>query len=121
MAFVGFTKENDTRARVNLIHYFPSELDHGILEQGALVDTIPEPDHIPGKGAVLYINPQTNELWYEYVDDPVSADLETLKADNQMLGQQLAEKELQILALQEDNRVLGQSIVDLELKINQLS
>lgn len=113
MAFVGFTKENDTRARVNLIHYFPSELDHGILEQGALVDTIPEPDHIPGKGAVLYINPQTKELWYEYVDLPkdentLARELEETKAKLDMAESTVDTLRQQMTTMQETiNFLLG--------------
>ncbi|GIO08027.1 hypothetical protein J31TS6_40550 [Brevibacillus reuszeri] len=68
--YIGYEKVNDTKARVTLIHSFPSELDQETLERGVIVEALPEPKTPGGKGAVLYINPQTKELWYEYVTLP---------------------------------------------------
>ncbi|KZE44541.1 hypothetical protein AV540_23960 [Brevibacillus parabrevis] len=72
MFYIGYEKIDETKARVTLIHHFPSELDQSILESGVMVEFIPEPQTAVGKGAVLYINPQTKETWYEYVGIPLS-------------------------------------------------
>lgn len=42
-----------------------------------------------------------------------------LQNDNNVLGQQLAQKDLEIIQLQGDNHILGQSIVGLELRLSQ--
>lgn len=34
------------------------------------LDMLPEPEFIPGKRAELFINPATQELFYEYVNTP---------------------------------------------------
>lgn len=73
MAFLKY----DEIGRVNYTHYMPFHEKHGLgkskeeLEQeGLLVDSIPEPQQIEGKSAILYCNPTTKELWYEYEDIP---------------------------------------------------
>ena len=43
-----------------------------LLQIGALVDDIPEPEQIEGKMPVLYYNPQTNSVYYEYVERPLT-------------------------------------------------
>src|SRR5699024_6182997 len=62
---------------VGFVHYMPFHEVHGMgkskeeLEQeGILVDSIPEPQQIEGKSAVLHFNPETKDLWYEYEDKP---------------------------------------------------
>ena len=59
------------------IHHMPFHEQYGLgktkeeLEkEGILVDSIPEPEQIEGKSAVLYCNPTKTELWYEYEDIP---------------------------------------------------
>lgn len=44
----------------------------------------------------------------DYPDQPTEIDI---------LGQQLVEKDLQIIALQNDNQTLGQQVVDLDLRL----
>ncbi|WJQ80867.1 hypothetical protein [Brevibacillus brevis] len=41
------------------------------------------------------------------------------QSESEIIGQQLVEKELQILQLKNENKVLGQSIVSLELRLSQ--
>lgn len=67
----------ESKYEVGYIHYMPFDKEHGLdmtreeLEQeGILVDSVPEPEHIDGKSAVLYCNPETKELWFEYADIP---------------------------------------------------
>jgi hypothetical protein len=41
-------------------------------QEGILVDSVPEPDQVQmqSKNSVMYINPSTKEIWYEYIDIP---------------------------------------------------
>lgn len=41
------------------------------------------------------------------------------KSDIEFLGEQLVEKEIQIMSLQNDNEFLGQQVVDLEIRLMQ--
>ena len=43
--------------------------------------------------------------------------LEALKQENQMLGQQLVERELEALELRTENELLGNTIVDIDLRL----
>jgi hypothetical protein len=40
------------------------------------VDEIPEPQQIEGKIPVMYYNPQTNNVYYEYIDRPLTPEEE---------------------------------------------
>lgn len=60
-----------------LIHNMPFDSVNGLgktqseLEQmGVLVDNVPEPQIDPGKAAVMFINPDTKEISYDYRDIP---------------------------------------------------
>ena len=68
-------KETDERVRVGVIHYKPKRLNTeqrsaGIMLNGLTEADIPEPEIQRGKNPVLYANPKTQEMWYEYVDRP---------------------------------------------------
>jgi hypothetical protein len=58
--------------RVTVIHYKPERLS--AAQKGAIIlienEALPKAEACPGKSAVLYLNPQTKELWYEYEDRP---------------------------------------------------
>ena len=62
--------------RVGVIHYKPERLTAEQKANAILLDIteadLPKADIIAGKSGVLYINPQTKELWYEYEDRPLS-------------------------------------------------
>lgn len=69
-----FIKQEE--GKVSFIHYMPFDEKEGLnktkeeLEiEGFLVESIPEAE-INGKNAILHINPETKELWYEYQEDP---------------------------------------------------
>lgn len=85
--FLGsLTKISEGKYRPQYINYVPFHEKHGLgktqeeLEQeGILVDGIPEPQQIEGKSAILYCNPDTKELWYEYEDIPLTPEEEQQK------------------------------------------
>ena len=56
--------------RVGVIHYKPERLTAEQKAKAILIENeaLPKAEDRPRKGAVLYLNPQTKELWYEYED-----------------------------------------------------
>lgn len=68
MPLLFYEPETETRAKVMLIHYAPEQLDEATRARGIEVAEVPQPEEIEGKIALPYVNPQTGEFWYEYVD-----------------------------------------------------
>lgn len=100
------TKVTDGKYMVGYIHFRPFDSVYGLgkskeqLEQeGMLVDSIPEPEQIEGKQAILYCNPQTKEFWYEYVDIPKSPE-EMQQEQIEAIKQAIAELSTMIIMLQ---------------------
>lgn len=90
MIFLKYRLENG-KHRVYYINYAPLNDGTGRTleelekeENSIIVETIPQPEIIEGKEAILYINPETKDMWYEYVDMPISyspeTEIEKLKA-----------------------------------------
>ena len=78
MIFIQFERITDTKALVTFTHFMPFDEIHGLgkteqelLERGALVESEPQKEFHPDKQAMLFYNPQTKELWYEYATLPV--------------------------------------------------
>lgn len=72
-----YENKTETKAKITLVHYKPDDPQNGLPEevkqQGIMVDILPEAlPYQRGKSAEMYCNPQTNEVWYEYVDRPLS-------------------------------------------------
>lgn len=49
----------------------------GLYREGTVTDTVtadihPDPVYTPGKDSVLYLNTETKELYYEYIDRPLT-------------------------------------------------
>lgn len=85
-------KITEEKCRVLGVNYFPYEVNRrvpdSVIENNILVDNVLNPVEKVGKDAIHYINPQTLEQWYEYVDRPLSYEeqIQELKAQNaQML------------------------------------
>lgn len=83
MKFIGDFIQDEKGLRVGFVHHVPFDEEHGLgkneeeLRQiGALVDTVPEPEQIAGKIPVMYYNPQTNSVYYEYIDKPLTPEEE---------------------------------------------
>lgn len=79
--YLEYVTETENRAIVNFIHYYPFDEVDGLGktaeelgQTGILVESVPQETIQPGKLSVLYVNPQTKELWYEYIDVPLSAE-----------------------------------------------
>jgi hypothetical protein len=55
------------------------------------LSVLPEPEKRDGKIAQLFVNPTTGEVWYEYLDAPMSETEQILNEKNASLTQQLAQ------------------------------
>lgn len=87
MAMVFYNEEN----QVTLTHYMPEQLPEEMKAQGVEVGEIPEPEERERKMPVLYINPDTKELWYEYVDRPLTEE-ERMQEMEQILADMLLDQ-----------------------------
>lgn len=88
MIFIKTTEDNI----VSFIHYKPFDSKDGLgktkeeLEQeGVLVESVPKPENIEGRTPILHCNPETKELWYEYVvsEFTITADKKEIIADGE--------------------------------------
>ena len=63
---------SEGKDRVTVIHYKPELLSAEQKKAIILIENeaLPKAEDRPGKRAVLYVNPQTKELWHEYEDRP---------------------------------------------------
>ena len=68
MIFITYETITEKKARVLIQVFKPSAVSEEIKQTGIYVPVIPDPE--PGQGIpVLYVNPETKEMWYEY--DPI--------------------------------------------------
>jgi hypothetical protein len=71
MKYLGNLEQlEDNKYKVNFIHYKPELLQD--TSDGILVENLPEPTQQDGKVAVLYVNVDTKEAYYEYEDAPIT-------------------------------------------------
>lgn len=66
--YLFYEKENETKARITLKWFVTPP--QNILDAGNFIQVseVNEPDKIAGKAPILYCNPVTKEIFYEYVD-----------------------------------------------------
>lgn len=81
MVLIRYSLISSTKGKVYCQDFSPRNED----EDGLLVDSIPTPENIQGKIPVLFINPQTRELFYEYEDAPKTQGKILLEAVAQLL------------------------------------
>ena len=104
MPYLFYKQENENKAFVELIYYQQPESVQDVLlnYDGYLIkDEIPKEEYLVGKISKLYCNPQTGELWYEYVDRPLTSE--------EIANQKLVEQQAQIdeLTLMLGDMILG--------------
>lgn len=84
MIYLGdLQKVTDTKSKVGFVHFMPLDAESGLHKTidelnttGVLVEVLPQAEKIDGKNAVLCVNPQTKEIFYEYVDIPLTPEEE---------------------------------------------
>jgi hypothetical protein len=90
-ALLIYPKDSNAEAvPVNAIHYKYDDLPEQVKNQGKVLD-IPDQEPYPDKVGVLYINPQTDELWWEYKPKKPTPEeeLQQLKERIQLMQQAL--------------------------------
>ena len=106
-----FIKLSDSKWQPMSTHHMPFDPIYGLnktqieLESiGILVDEIPQPFLLEGKiVSAMFINPQTKEIWYEYIDELLTPEqeLEIFKHKVKEQEQQLAATNTDLAALME--------------------
>lgn len=101
MIFLGqLNKITEEKYSIGFIHYMPFDNANGLnktieelKQEGILVDSIPEPQQIEGKQAVMYWNPIDKNVFYEYKDIPKSKE-ENLEEKIKTLTENLAKEKI---------------------------
>jgi hypothetical protein len=118
MIYLGLDTKIGERSKVWFVHYQPFDEIIGLqktkeeLEQtGIFVDTVPYPQEVNGKTPVLFANPQTKELWYEYEDLP---------KDENILTQELEETKAKLAMAELTIDTLRQQMITMQETMNYL-
>lgn len=72
MPLIFYDQINENEAKVTLVHNRPNMLSPERRAEGIEVDEVPEATRYRGQAADLYINIDTEELFYKYRDIPLS-------------------------------------------------
>ncbi|MGN7360009.1 hypothetical protein ACTHPF_26890 [Paenibacillus sp. SAF-054] len=110
MIMFGVHKESEARAEVTGMYFMPLDEENGLgktkeeleAEGNLFVDEVLQPPgEQSGKRSVLYINPETLEQWYEYVDRPLTTEerLADAESKNGELTQAVAELSMALAAV----------------------
>ena len=86
--------ENPERAFVHAINWVKSEVREGV-ENAIAVNELPKDEALEGQKGMLYLNPQTNAIWYEYIEKPLT-DVESLRKEVDTLKARLVTAESRI-------------------------
>ena len=80
-----------------------------------LVKDLPIEEDVTGKRAVLHVNPQTKELWYEYVDLPLPENERIAQLEQYMKALMLSATDQfeQTLAIEEKTKTTMLATTDL--------
>lgn len=113
-------EQTNTLEKAHVSRYcLSSMLSESERKEGIEVISIPQlpSEAMFGKMLSLYVNQQTKEVWYEYIDRPLTAEeeLETLKSQNEVLGQTLANLTLQNADLVTQVQTLSQTVAEMQL------
>jgi|HigsolmetaAR203D_1030402.scaffolds.fasta_scaffold00989_15 hypothetical protein len=81
MLKIRFSKISEDKAIVTVIEYQHDGLTD---DNSMLVNSIPEEQPQVGKSGVLYVNPRTKELWYEYLDRPLTPEEKIAQLEEQL-------------------------------------
>lgn len=91
-----YREETPERAFVHAINWVKSEVREGV-ENAIAVNELPVDEAGEGQKGMLYLNPKTNEIWYEYVEKPLT-DVESLRKEVDTLKSRLNVAEGKILS-----------------------
>lgn len=78
MIYLGNLKEiSSGKLDIGFIHYMPFDAQYGLnkteeelLKDGVFVNEIPKAEIVSGKNSIMFYNPLTKSIFYEYIDAP---------------------------------------------------
>jgi len=123
---VFFETINDKKALVTSVVNATLDQIEQTTEKSIEVNHFPKLVNQAGKDAVLYLNLEDKNLFYEYKDRPLTAEekyekeIESLKSENLQLGQQISDVEILLLQRNKDVESLGKTVTDLEIELLKL-
>lgn len=88
--------ESPERAFVHAINWVKNKLPDG-AENAVVVESLPKDEALEGQKGMLYYNPKSGAVWYEYIVRPLT-DMESLRKEVDTLKARLitAESRLQV-------------------------
>lgn len=113
MRYYFYEKINDKKGKIYLTYYVepPKEM----LQFPYFKGSVEEPKYIDGKIPVLYINLNTNELYYEYEYKPKYYELQKEKLED--VQKQLFETQTELLLFKQENERLGEQLFNLQTEL----
>lgn len=114
--FIGdFEKINDNKLKVKYINSIVNEVPNTI--KGEIVNTLPIDETAEGKMTNgLYFNPNTKELWYEYIDIPKT--LEQIQQEAlEGVQMQLFQAQTELLISKTENEKFGEQLFNLQTNL----
>lgn len=89
MIFLKLEQTETNIAKVEMVHYFPEMLGESEKSDGIMVESVPEPSIQAQKTAVLFFDKGSKELYYEYIDRPLTQEeqFEQMKQQQSSLEQ----------------------------------
>lgn len=84
MIYVTYENTKEAKAKVTGQFYNEATFDQLPKENGLKVEQVPSPEYKIGKDAILHYNKETEELYYEYVDRPLTTEEEIVKLKEAM-------------------------------------
>ncbi|MCC2483663.1 hypothetical protein LKM01_17715 [Bacillus pacificus] len=123
---VFFETINDKKALVTSVVNATLDQIEQTAEKCIEVNNFPQLVNQVGKDAVLYLNLEDKNLFYEYKDRPLTTEekyekeIESLKSENLQLGQQISDVEILLLQRNKDVESLGKTVTDLEIELLKL-
>lgn len=88
MPYVFYNLIEQGKGKVTLIHNQPDDPTHGLSvekkAEGISVAEIPQAENRIGFNAVLYVNPETAEMWHEYIERELTAEERAQKLEQEI-------------------------------------
>lgn len=119
MPVVFLDASHPSGTKVQLIAYDTTDWTAEDLKNGIVVDSIPEPEN-NGKIAMLHINKDTKEMWYEYVEAPLTPEQIIQNLQNELAAVKTENEDLK-LAIVESAEAQQQDKIENQLAIAELA
>jgi len=101
MPVVFLDANHPSETKVQLIAYDTTGWTAEDLKNGIVVDSIPEPEN-NGKLAMLHINKDTKEMWYEYEEAPLTPEQIIQNLQNELAAVKVENEGFKISQAEQD-------------------